>query len=139
MPPKGRPIPGPGAGRADLVGEEGCDATKDRWRELNPTPEVKEAIAKPRDQTEERSQATGPALAGEHPEGVLGRRSPSCSGHSSGPAGKPADPALKKQVADFATDFRVRDLRAQQSPMLTFTAVSLRGNLDDASREARPG
>lgn len=52
------------------------------------------------------------------------------SPHAAAPTGP--DPELKKQLAGFAKDFPGSlTFESQQSSAVTFTAVSLRGNLDD--------
>jgi len=98
--PKEKPqIQALGAGRADLVGDECGDATK-TVEELNPTPEVKEAIAKLETKPKEVGHRSGPR--GENTRRLARRdEAHSCYRNPSGPAGKPADPALKKQVARF--------------------------------------
>lgn len=101
--------------------------------ELSPTPEVKAAIAKLEPAAK---KATGPALASNAPKTGSTDEAQLAPGAKGDATGKAADPALKKQVADFSKEFPgALTFESQQSPMLTFTAVSLRGNLDDAKFE----
>lgn len=61
---------------------------------------------------------------------------PAVAGAESTPHGTPAGPddALKSSVVELSEDFPgALSFESQQSALLTFTAVSMRGNLDDAT------
>ncbi|MFD0895781.1 hypothetical protein KBB96_02270 [Luteolibacter ambystomatis] len=87
--------------------------------ELNPPADVKAALAKLGTGGSSKSAATAKTEGGAPAPGAA-------------PKATPADPALKTQVAGFAKEFPgALTFESQQSPYLTFTAVSLREHLDD--------
>ncbi|BCU79741.1 c-type cytochrome domain-containing protein [Luteolibacter sp. LG18] len=88
--------------------------------ELNPPADVKAALAK--------------LGGGSSKSGAVAKNDGGvpAAGKPAAPKAAPADPALKNQVAGFAKDFPgALTFESQQSPLLTFTAVSLREHLDD--------
>jgi len=97
--------------------------------ELAPTPEVTAALAK----LGTRSSGKAPAVAKKDPEYKDEAGNPIPVPSAKPPvAASGADQSLKKQVAGFAKDFPgALTFESQQSPFLTFTAVSLREHLDD--------
>ncbi|MGC4017289.1 MAG: hypothetical protein QM755_22655 [Luteolibacter sp.] len=91
--------------------------------ELNPPADVKVALAKLGGGSS-KSTTVAKSEGGTPEKGAA----PSASKATA------ADPALKSQVAGFAKDFPgALTFESQQSPLLTFTAVSLREHLDDAA------
>ncbi len=88
--------------------------------ELNPPADVKVALAK---------LGGGSSKSGATAVAKADGGAPATGAAAKGP---PADPALKTQVAGFSKDFPgALTFESQQSPYLTFTAVSLREHLDD--------
>lgn len=126
MPPDGKP--GLNADQLAVIKwwiETGADPKK-TVAELAPTDDLKAVLAKL------TPAGGGRAIASHDASKDGGEESP----HAPAATASAPDPALKSQVEGYAKEFPgALTFESQQSPLLTFTAVSLRANLDDARFE----